>query len=121
NFNNYFINIGETISAHLPDYTDTPLAPVVHSGSLNEFNTVTPLDILKEINKLKNVKASSGIINPIILKRYKHILCAPISSLFNKCIETGILPNVFKLATVLPLFKKDDAKDFNNYRPTLYY
>src|SRR5690606_37726120 len=41
----------------------------------------------------------------------------PISSVFNKCLKIGIFPNVFKIAIVLPLYKKDDVKDLNNYRP----
>ena len=35
----------------------------------------------------------------------------------NKCIDEGVFPHIFKIAKVVPLFKKGDKKDTANYRP----
>ena len=35
----------------------------------------------------------------------------------NQSLCTGIFPNKFKIAKVIPLYKKDDNKSFGNYRP----
>ena len=37
----------------------------------------------------------------------------------NHSITTGIFPNAWKRARVLPIFKEDPGTDANNYRPTV--
>merc|ERR1711867_161923 len=44
-------------------------------------------------------------------------VAAPISTLINKIITTGIIPSEFKTALVTPTFKKGDRKKVDNYRP----
>ncbi len=44
-------------------------------------------------------------------------LAPSVTELFNKCIETKIVPNEWKLAKVTPLYKLKGIKtDLNNYR-----
>ena len=35
----------------------------------------------------------------------------------NQSLTTGIFPNKLNIANIIPIFKKDDKHDFNNYRP----
>ena len=35
----------------------------------------------------------------------------------NQILKTGVFPSQLKIAKVIPIFKKDDNKMFNNYRP----
>ena len=37
--------------------------------------------------------------------------------IFNLSISTGIVPEMLKIAKVVPIYKKDDAEKFSNYRP----
>ena len=37
--------------------------------------------------------------------------------IFNLSIPTGIVPEMLKIAKVVPIYKKDDAEKFSNYRP----
>ena len=37
--------------------------------------------------------------------------------IINQIINTGVFPSQLKIAKVIPIFKKDDNKIFNNYRP----
>lgn len=37
--------------------------------------------------------------------------------LFNLCIDNCVFPQCFKFAKVVPVFKKGDKSDYNNYRP----
>ena len=37
--------------------------------------------------------------------------------MFNLSISTGIVPEKLKIAKVVPIYKKDDAEKFSNYRP----
>ena len=41
----------------------------------------------------------------------------PLCDLFNKSLKSGIFPDDWKCARVIPLFKQGDASDLNNYRP----
>ena len=37
--------------------------------------------------------------------------------IFNSSVETGVSPDIWKLASVTPIFKADPRNDANNYRP----
>ena len=41
----------------------------------------------------------------------------PITHIINLTFETGIFPNDFKCAKVIPIFKASDPSTLNNYRP----
>ena len=36
---------------------------------------------------------------------------------FNKCIDEGVFPDIFKTANVVPIFMRGEKKDHANYRP----
>ena len=44
-------------------------------------------------------------------------LSIPLAALFQKSLDTGIVPNDWKLADVAPVFKKGNRKLPSNYRP----
>ena len=44
-------------------------------------------------------------------------IAEPLSDLFNFCIQLGHFPDIWKLAHVIPLFKKNDRYMCTNYRP----
>ena len=55
-----------------------------------------------------------------VLKQIKNNLIIPLTRLFNFCISEGIYPvypDAFKVSRVIPVFKKGDPRDVNNYRP----
>ena len=64
-------------------------------------------------------KTSSGHdnINSKLLKAVESCIVKPISTLINKSIETGIVPDIMKLAKVIPIYKAKNKDDFSNYRP----
>ena len=75
-------------------------------------------EVASVIEALKNKKSCGrdGISSEILKS------CSPINErylalAFNKCIDEGVFPDIFKLAKVVPLFKKGDKKDPANYRP----
>ena len=52
-----------------------------------------------------------------ILKRFTNFFSFWISKLINLCFETGIFPDILKIAKVIPLHKKESKLKFLNYRP----
>ena len=72
-------------------------------------------------SKLMNIdcKTSSGYdgIQPRFIKIGARQLCGPVTQLVNKSIQSSIFPDSLKYAEVMPVFKKDDMLNKNNYRP----
>ena len=66
-----------------------------------------------DINKAQGPDAISGAV----LKNCSETLAYPISILFNLSYNTGYIPQEWKLANVLPVYKKDDKNKVTNYRP----
>ena len=60
-----------------------------------------------EITKLDENKATGPFSIPTkILKPLKELLSKPLEILFNHSFSSGVVPELFKLAKVIPVFKK---------------
>ena len=72
----------------------------------------------EEISNL-NVKKASGpfSIPTKILKLLKELISKPLEILFNCSFSLGVVPDSFKTARKLPVFKKGSETSPNNYRP----
>ena len=79
---------------------------------------VTADEIQLEIAQLQTGKAVGPSSIPIsILKILKSELAGPLQVIFNTSFLTGIVPDKFKLARVIPVFKKGSQTNLSNYRP----
>ena len=56
-------------------------------------------------------------IHPKILKECQNELALPLSIIIRKSIDTGLLPSLWLLASVCPIFKKGDKLNPLHYRP----
>ena len=87
------------------------------SGTLFEidFNTYSIMNMLKSID----INKSSGPdgIEGVVLKNCALALSYPLSILFRICYVSGQLPTDWKMANVVPIHKKGDKSDVENYRP----
>ena len=70
--------------------------------------------MIKTFNVNKAIGPNSILVT--ILKEIKEI-SEPLSSLINLPFDTGEFPNCLKLAKVIPVYKKGDQQECNNYRP----
>ena len=71
------------------------------------LSPIAPEEIETEISNLKIGKAVGPSSIPVsILKILKGALSEPLQIIFNASILTGIVPERFKLARVIPVFKK---------------
>lgn len=82
------------------------------------FNHVTPDEVVEVITHLKN-KSSVGFDNISIrvLKSVGSSIAKHLAYLINLSITTGKFPTSLKLATVIPILKKNNPEDIANYRP----
>ena len=51
-----------------------------------------------------------------LIKIASNLLSTPLTNLFNEPIESGIVPDIFKILKVTPVFKAGAATDPGNYR-----
>jgi len=56
-------------------------------------------------------------LSSCLLKKVIPEILIPLKHIFNQSLATGTLPNKFKIAKVIPIFKSGDALDPSNYRP----
>ena len=85
--------------------------------SLNTIN-FTEDDIFSVIRKLDHSKAHGN--NQIIICMVQicdKAISKPLHLIFSSCIESGIFPTEWKKANVVPIHKRDDKQNVENYRP----
>ena len=82
------------------------------------FTPSTINEIRKLITEL-HPKRSSGPdnISNILLKELATILSEPLSIIVNQSMQTGIFPDIMKMAEVVPLYKGKSRENETNYRP----
>ena len=54
-------------------------------------------------------------IHPAVLRNCADTIAKPLSIIFSKSLQDGVLPKDWKLASVCPIFKKGDKSDAGNY------
>ena len=112
-FNNFFLHHSDidTSNAELPSTCDVP------AHSLTNI-TVTESDVT---DLLKNIDISKATgpdgISPRLLKEAGNAISKPLSKLFNLSLEIKTVPEVWKRANVIPIYKKGEKTNINNYRP----
>ena len=119
-FNQHFCSIGETTSKAVPR-SNNGFHHYVNLATHHLVFFLTPTDpeeIVSIVRKFQN-KSSSGLdeTSNMVLKEVIDIVCVPLSSMFNASFSQGIFPEVYKLAKVVPIFRKEDTQDSGNYRP----
>ena len=79
------------------------------------FHALDVYFILKGINSRK--AAGPDRIDGIVLKNCAPSLAKPLTLMFNTSFATGCIPGEWKLASFVPVHKKDDKGCVDNYRP----
>ena len=117
-FNDYFSNIATDLNDNLQPSTQNPYMYVKNKPSASLFfYKVTERECANIIDQLKN--SNQGINNfPVqFFKKYKNLFLSTICNLINLSFSSGTFPDLLKVATVLPIFKKGDSLLLKNYRP----
>ena len=82
------------------------------------FSPITPNKILTIINSLKNKNCVSfDNINMKTIKQIAPYITNHLSDIFNLSFKQGVVPNKFKIARVIPIYKSGDKNNLINYRP----
>ena len=74
--------------------------------------------VVEKLQKLKSNKApgTDGLVSDLFLKSSETI-CLPLSIIFRKSLNEGVVPKDWKLANVSAIFKNGTKDNAGNYRP----
>ena len=101
----------------LNDITGTRIKSEPYQNSVF-LTPTTPGDIITIFSSFKS-KASSGHdgVSSKLVKDLKYALSFPLSVIINNSLTMGLVPNMAKLAKIIPIYKAKDKKNISNYRP----
>ena len=81
-----------------------------------KFNSVSELDVKKEIFNLYSKKATKkGDIPTKILKKSINAYLSELTIFINDCLKRGVFPDDLELADITPILKKEDSLNKENY------
>ena len=118
--NSFFVSVGSKLAENFPDVSlsDRPEDNANVSGPGFSFQSVAEDFVIDTIKRLKPNKVTGlDKISARLLKDSGQIIAAKLTSLFNRSLQTGTFPSIWKKARVVPLHKEGDKRDPSNYRP----
>ena len=120
-FNKYFTTVGGSNCSK--ESMDSELKARLISENCNVtksfyYSEITSSELYFIINSLIN-KSSPGIdgFRNSVIKRMACFLTDVLAYIFNLSVNSGVFPLSLKRAVVIPVFKNNDRKCLNNYRP----
>jgi len=116
-FNRYFTNVGPNLASSLPEINDDPTKYISNTPASSFYLAQVSEDEIASRLRSLNIRKSSVDIPYYFLKIASAELAKPITCIINQSIETGIVPDLFKISCITPIFKGGDFNDSENYRP----
>ena len=119
-FNKYFNNIGPTLESNLNIPTNIKVQHYLTNSidTTFNFNTVTEEHVREIIlNLAPKTSYGSDYLSTKFIKCLVNEISKPITALINQSIVSGEFPEKLKVAKIIPVYKKDDITNIENYRP----
>ena len=111
--NEFFVSVFTSEDNNIPVLEDK----LTEDEKMEEF-TVSMEEVEKRLLNLKGDKAPGPDNIPgYFLKQASAELSKPLALIFNDSLNTGIVPRDWRVANVIPIFKKGDRDKCGNYRP----
>ena len=118
-FNKHFCNIATTIEKEIPSAKNN-FSDYLKNAIKKTFfiNPTTADEVETQIKCLKNNKATGPKSIPTsIFKNFRKSLSVPLAEIINLSFNEGKFPTQLKSANVIPVSKKGDKLEVNNYVP----
>ena len=119
--NEHFASIGPKLASKLEVKPEDDPIKYLHPTDLNQkfsFKLMSEESMLRSLKMLKSGKAPGpdGVPTNLVKDAAKFI-AKPLSMIFSASLAKGIVPDVWKLAKIIPIFKTRAQNEKNNYRP----
>ena len=112
-FNSYFTSLP---SVPNPPYSRVSSFPLAEKSFF--LFPCSDTEISNIISQLSSSRTVDGFgLSCNVLKKIGQFVSNPISHITNLSLSSGVFPHLFKVANVVPLFKKGDSSLISNYRP----
>ena len=118
-FAEYFMTKIENIRCALPDIPLDSSSDLHCTTVWNELTAVSEADVMEIITKSPS---PSCLLDPLpswMVKQHLDVLLPVITSIVNRSLAEGVVPELLKTAIIIPLLKKAtlDCNILKNYRP----
>ena len=117
-FNKYFSEEGQKLAEEITDNDIDSLYYVNPVANSFTFKTISEEDLNRIISSMKTCK-SAGFdkISVKLMQAAGKIILKSLKKIFNLSLNTGILPDDWKIARVTQIYKSESRTDCGNYRP----
>ena len=123
-FNRYFCNIAEKRVDKLPlrTYREDRVQDYYKEKGIernsSKFNVVEQLEVENMLRSLDiSTSAGEDKISGKFLRDAAEVISSPLTYIMNLSLKSATVPDDFKLARVLPIYKKGNINYEGNYRP----
>ena len=117
--NDYFCSVGHLFASKIPNsrmsYNSYLRKHITSTFSFSPVDVKTVKNIVRN-SKPKTSKGTDGITMKL-LKLILDSIALPLTILINQSMMTGIFPTQFKTAKIMPLLKKPNIYQIDNFRP----
>ena len=105
--NQHFVTVGPKLAEKLESNNDDdPLTKINFQTKKLKFKLIDNTCVVNAISKLKNGKAPGpDKISTRLVKDFGDFIWKPLTMIYNSSLETGAFPDIWKLASVTPIFK----------------
>ena len=118
-FNSHFSSIEPKLASEInSNNSPSHLKYITRTDSRFELRETNYSKVFSLLSKLRKSKAKGlDFISARLLRESADLIAGSLCSIFNFSIKSGVFPQEWKCAKVIPLFKQGDHSDMNNHRP----
>ncbi|CAM5151441.1 unnamed protein product [Natator depressus] len=85
---------------------------------LRDNGSMTISEVEAKLEQLNGTKSGGpDNLHPRILKELAHEIASPLARIFNESVNSGVVPYDWRIANIVPIFKKGKKSDPGNHRP----
>ena len=118
-FNDFFANIGSKLANSISPASKSPLSSLPPQKPNSFYLLPVTSNEIEQVISILDIRKACGpfSIPTKLLKLLKCFLSKPLETIFNVSFTTGMVPDDFKIAKGIPIYKKGLNTSLGNYRP----
>ena len=117
-FNDYFIYVGPTLAANIPQSTRSFESYLKYNNLTQEEYIISDEEFETAFFSIKSNKSPGyDDISSNVIKEIYNYIQKPLKRIFSLSITKGIFPDDLKIAKVTPIYKAGEKTKVSNYRP----